>query len=311
MRDGKFSADRYELEKDKFNFIKTYTYDFERPNLITEIDKKIKENRNGLILGNVSYLRNIINLTNKPSKNNVPITTKNLKWCLLSYGINFNTHDKYFERSYITYRGITEQIPNELFSDAIIFALFFKALAFTNKGQKNYIMPFTADELGCNKNDLNVLYPQDKKETDLFSALENKPERPFDFRKFMSEFEFSKEAKELYFAALEIFKFYHRSEIYENKDFNDSFYDITNAIMGKDTSEFKTLDKENDTRITKVKTTKGTKGFGRKTIKYAVVNSADLSIFERFFDARDILAKKINKQLVDSGLLLWERENIY
>ena len=126
----------------------------------------------------------------------------------------------------------------------------------------------------------------------------------------MSKFEFSKEAKELYFAALEIFKFYHKSEIYENKDFNDSFYDITNAIMGKDTSTFKTLDIQNDTRISKTKTTKGTKGFGRKTIKYAV-NSADLPIFERFFDARDILAKKINKQLVDSGLLLWERENIY
>ena len=30
-----------------------------------------------------------------------------------------------------------------------------------------------------------------------------------------------------------------------------------------------------------------------------------------FFDKRDILARKINKQLVESGLLLWERENIY
>lgn len=310
MRDGKFSADRYELEKDKFNFIKTYTYDFERANLINEIDKKIKENRNGFVLGNISYLDDVINLTNKISKNPNVITTHNLIWCLLSKGINFNTHNNYFERNRNVYRGKISEISKELFCDAIIMSIFYLRMAFTNKGQKNYIMPFTADELGCNKNDLNVLFPQDKKEIDLFSALENETEKPFDFRKFMAEFEFSKEAKDLYFAALEIFKFYHKSEIYENKDFNDSFYDITNAIMGKDTSEFKELDKQNDTRITKVKTTKGTKGFGRKTIKFAV-NSADLPIFERFFNARDILAKKINKQLVDSGLLLWERENIY
>lgn len=80
--------------------------------------------------------------------------------------------------------------------------------------------------------------------------------------------------------------------------------------MGKDTSTFSELETENDTRITKTKTTKGTRGFGRNTIKY-VINSEYLPIFEKFFDARDILAKKINKQLVDSGLLLWERENIY
>ena len=34
-------------------------------------------------------------------------------------------------------------------------------------------------------------------------------------------------------------------------------------------------------------------------------------MFYDFFDKRDILAKKINKQLVEQGLLLWERENIY
>ena len=80
--------------------------------------------------------------------------------------------------------------------------------------------------------------------------------------------------------------------------------------MGKDTSSFSILDKANDKRITKVKTTKGTKGFGRNTIAFAV-GSQDLPIFNKFFDARDILAKKINKQLLDSNLLLWERENIY
>ena len=81
--------------------------------------------------------------------------------------------------------------------------------------------------------------------------------------------------------------------------------------MGKDVSTFKTLNIEEDTRVTvKNKTTKGTKGFGRNTIKY-VVPSKDLHIFTVFFDAIDVLAKKINRRLVEQGLLLWERENIY
>lgn len=80
--------------------------------------------------------------------------------------------------------------------------------------------------------------------------------------------------------------------------------------MNKDTNSFKTLSKEEDTRINKTKTTKGATGFGRNTIKN-VVNSEHLQIFYDFFDKRDILAKKINKQFVESGLLLRERENIY
>ena len=134
--------------------------------------------------------------------------------------------------------------------------------------------------------------------------------KPFDFREFLKQFEFSPEAKALYKAALEVFKYYHRSDEYPDKDYNDSYYDITNAIMGKDVTTYATMDKAKDKRITKVKTTKGTKGFGRNTIAFAV-RSKDLPIFIKFFDARDILAKKINKQLVEQGLLLWERENIY
>ena len=80
--------------------------------------------------------------------------------------------------------------------------------------------------------------------------------------------------------------------------------------MGKDTSTFSTIEKTNDKRITKVITTKCTKGFGRKTIAF-VVGNQDLPIFNHFFDVRDVLAKKINKQLLDNHLLLWERENIY
>ena len=160
-------------------------------------------------------------------------------------------------------------------------------------------MPFTSKELGCNKNDLNVA----RNEGDL---LDQKSES-FDFRLWLTQFDFSDEAKNLHKAALQIFLYYHKN--YSNTNYNDSFYDITNAIMGKDTSKFKTL--ENDTRtLYRVKTTKGTTGFGRNTIK-SVVGSADLPTFINFFDSRDVLARKINKQLVESGLLLWERENIY
>ncbi len=152
-------------------------------------------------------------------------------------------------------------------------------------------MPFTSKELGCNKNDLNVA----RNEGDL---LDQKSET----------FDFSEEAQNLKKAALQIFLYYHKN--YANTNYNDSFYDITNAIMGKDTSKFKTLDSANDTRISKTKTTEGTTGFGRNTIK-SVVGSQDLPIFINFFDSRDVLARKINKQLFKNGLLLWERENIY
>ena len=84
--------------------------------------------------------------------------------------------------------------------------------------------------------------------------------------------------------------------------------------MGKNPTEFKDLQTENDTRINKVKTTKGTVGFGRNVLtkenNQFIPNEA-IPIFKDFFDKRDILAIKINKQLVDNGLLLWERENIY
>jgi len=307
IKDNYIKADRYELEKGLFNFKKTYTYDNSRHSLLDEINEKIKQKRRGIILGNYAYMSNTINLTNKTSvSNKLLITTENIKYCLLSKGINFNTHNRYYERSYYLYKGKIESISIELFNDSIMFSLFYKNCAFSNKGQKNYIMPFTAEEIGCSKNDLNVLYPQDNE--DLLSSSNN--EEPFDFREFLKQFEFSKEAKNLYFAALEIFKYYHKSQQYINKDYNDSFYDITNAIMGKDTSTFRSLENKKDKRISKTKTTKGTKGFGRNTIKY-VVNSKDLPIFEKFFDARDILAKKINRQLVEQGLLLWERENIY
>ncbi len=348
INDNEITAERYELQNGRFNFINSYTYNDNRPGLIYKINDKIIENETGLVLGNYSYMTAgySINLTNKTNSTKNHITQNNIYYCLLSKGLIFNTHNHYFERNQYVHKGEVSEISDELKNDAIMMALFYKNCAFTNKGQKNYVMPFTSEELGCAKNDLNVLFPQEQ-EPDLFSSVadtgnnkglksldsdrhserseeshshrdsslaslpQNGSYAPFDFRQFLSQFDFSVEAKDLYAAALEIFRFYHKSEEYaQNRDWNDSFYDITNAIMGKDASSFKVLETDNDTRITRTKTTKGTKGFGRNTIKYAV-SSVALPIFERFFDARDVLAKKINRQLVESGLLLWERENIY
>jgi hypothetical protein len=294
--------DRYELDKktERLDFVRSYTYNQTRQNLIKEIEKEIKQNSSGLVLGRWSYLQGAIDISNGEDGNN-RITTNNLKYALLSKGINFNTHGKYFERSGYCYRGLVSEIPKELFNDSIMFSLFYKGIQFTNKEKPNYIMPFASKELNCNKNDLNVL----RNDADLL----NSEGESFDFRQWLEQFEFSLEAKALYQSALQVFLYYHKN--YQNTNYNDSFYDITNAIMGKDTTKFKTIDKEIDTRtLYRVKTTKGTTGFGRNTVK-SVVGSKDLPIFYDFFDARNILAQKINKKLVESGLLLWERENIY
>lgn len=296
-------ADRYEYKKNSLEYINQYAYDNTRPNLLREIDKKIIETSHGLPIGRWCHLRGSLFL-GTTGKNIV--TTENLSYVLLSKGICFNTHDKYFERNWMTYRGTIDDISKELWSDAIMFSLFYLNFALTNKnGIKNYIMPFTAEELGCAKNDLNVLFPEMQ---DMFD--EQPYLKPFDFREYLRQFDFSKEAMDLYKAALDIFRFYHRCDDYSDKDFNDSFYDITNSIMGKDTNTFSTLDKAKDKRITKVKTTKGSKGFGRNTIIFAV-GTNDLPIFNKFFEVRDVLAKKINKQLIEQNLLLWERDNIF
>ena len=323
-------VDRYEFNEklDTFDYKKTYTYN-NKPNLIKEIEKKIKDNSKGGILGKWCYLNSVLKLNNfSKDRGSNDITTENLFYCMLSNGINFNTHHKYFEWNHIVYKGLFEDIKNELYGDAILMSLYYKNTHFTNKKMnncqyKNYIMPYTAEELGCNVNDLNVLFWKQK---ELFDGKQEEKTMSFDFRKWLKQFEFSKEAKDLYNAGLKIFRYYHGTFNYENcgfqksvgADFNDSFYDITNAIMGKDSNSFTEMNAKEDTRVLyKVKTAKkgeGIAGFGRNTIKKRlekIGHSEFLQIFIDFFDKRDILAEKINKQLVESGLLLWERENIY
>lgn len=137
INDKSFTAKRYEKDKIGFNYVKSYTYDLERPSLVKEIDTAIKQNQKGMILGNYSYLSSTINLTNKPSKNQTPITTENLQYCLLSKGLNFNTHHQYFERNDYVLKGKISEMPQELFNDSIAFSLFFKNCAFTNKAVAN------------------------------------------------------------------------------------------------------------------------------------------------------------------------------
>lgn len=300
------TAERYELDRkdQKLHFVKTYTYDNKRPSLIKSVEGVIKDNADGMTLGQWTNQNYCLVLSNRTDSSRL-ISTNNLKYCLLLKGINFNTHGKYFETSNLTYRGTFSEISSELFSDAVMFSLFYKGFLFTNKSQKNYIMPFTADELGCGRNDLNVLFPSG--DANLFAE---KGEKPFDFREFMSQFDFSIEAKALYDAALKVFHYYHCSELYQEKDWNDSYYDIANAIMDKDVIKFQTMDKISDRRITKVKTTKGTRGFGRKAVAEFVPENS-LPMFYDFFDKRDTLAMKINKELLESRLLLWKRENIF
>jgi len=308
------TADRYELNRrtGRLEFKKSYTYDNVRPHLIADIEQKIKQHATGITLGQWTNQNYCLVLSNR-NTHSQRITTGNIVYALLLKGINFNTHGKYFETSNLTYRGTMDDMNDELKTDAIMFSLFYKGCNFSNKeGQRNFLMPFTADELGCSVNDLNVLFYEQSSEQQQELDFDTRQEEmaSFDFRHFLQQFIFSDEAKALYDAALEVFRFYHHSQDYRDKDFNDSFYDITNAIMGKDVSTFQTVTADDDRRITRVKTTKGTKGFGRNNIQY-VVDSSSLPVFEKFFDARDALARKINRQLVEQGLLLWERENIY
>lgn len=337
VSDKSFTAKRYEKDSIGFNFVKSYTYDLERPSLVKEIDTAIKQNQKGMILGNYSYLNGIILIGNGGFNSGNRVTTENLKYTLLSKGLNFNTHAKYFELNDHTLKGKVSEIPQELFNDAIAFSLFFKGNLFSNKPiresaivrgggdklvkLKNYIMPFSAEELGgaCRHNDLNVLYPSKENiigyDVSVLDAPEVQKKKrnlelpPFDFREFLKQFSFSKEAKALFNAALEIFKYYHANPYYQNKDYNDSFYDITNAIMGKDPNDFTNLDGKNK-RIEQKKTTKDTKGFSKNTLK-SVVPSKDLDLFNHFFEVRNNLAIKINEELLDSKLLLWKRENIF
>ncbi len=298
-------AERFELNKktDWLEYKSTYEYDNSRPCLLNQIESLIKEHSNGSSLGQWTKDNYCWVISNR-NTHNKHITTDNLLYTLVLKGIDFNTHAHYFEKSNMIYRGTFEDMSNELISNAVMFSLFYKGNNFSNKeGIDNFIMPFTSTELGCKMNDLNVFMPQ---QLELFDGNEV---AEFDFRKFMNQFDFSREAKELYNAALKVFKYYHHSGEYPEHNYNDGYYDIVNAIMNKDTANYKTLEKAKDKRVTKVKTTKGTIGFSDKTFQDYVLPEYWDDFYE-FFEKRKNMAIRINQQLLEENLILWKRENI-
>lgn len=301
-------VDRFEYnsKEDKMEFVRHYKYNTLRPSLLTEIEKKIRDNMTGQVIGQWCYLAQVLVVSNGGKEKKSKITTNNIKYCLLSKGICFNSHAKYFERNLYALRGTYEEIPEELINDSIMFSLFYINNNFSNKSVKNYIMPFTSNELGCGENELNVLL------SNRISLLDDETE-DFDFRQWFHSFNYSEEAKALYQSALNIVRWYHHgNNSFPNKNFNDSFYDITNAIMGKDETSFKEIAKEDDTRtLLRTKTTEGTIGFGRRNINKVISDNTVVDMFVKFFDNRDILARKIDRKLRECGLLLWERDNIF
>lgn len=76
ISDKSFTAKRYERDKIGFNFIKSYTYDLERPSLIKEIDTAIKQNQKGMVLGQYSYLSNVLVVSNGDLKNQIKLPQK-------------------------------------------------------------------------------------------------------------------------------------------------------------------------------------------------------------------------------------------
>lgn len=299
--------DRYEVNNSTklLDFKGTYCYNIEKPCLLDEIEKKIKENMTGPVIGQWCYLTSVLIVSNGGKEKNSKITTDNLKYCLLSKGLCCNSHSKYFERNKMVFRGSFDSISDELLSDAIMFALFYKGNLFSNKEVRNYVMPFKANELGCNPNDLYSLFSENL-------TIFGRETIEFDFRKWLSDFTFSEEAINLYKSALKIAQWYHHNPLITDKNYNDSFYDIKNAIMGKSDEDFVEIDKNEDTRtLYRVRTTKGTKGFGKQYIKDISSSTEDQQMFTEFFDNLNKLAEKIDQELIDSGLLLWKRENIF
>ena len=121
----------------------------------------------------------------------------------------------------------------------------------------------------------------------------------------------SQEARAVYDAALDIVRYYHFHPAYaDGRDWNDSFYDIKNAIMCKNAAVYQMRDNVSNRAMTRVRTAKGVKGFSRVNVR-KVTSEEYWPMFDRYFDAIKSLAEKILRQMVDLELLLWEPSNVY
>ena len=303
------SVQRYELERGKMVYKGKYDYNNSRPSLISEFEEELISSAHGLRLGQWTSQSYCTILSNRSTHSQL-ITTQNLRLALILKGINFNSHPKYYERNDLTLKGRIEDISDELAGDAIIHALVYKGCNFSNKeGEKNYIMPFTADELGCGRNELYVLFPSSDYSIPFPDGDEER--RAFDFREWMhAEVHLSQEAQSVYDAALEIVRYYHNNNVYaDGRNWNDSFYDIKNAIMNKNATVYQTRDVANDRRITRVRTATGVRGFSPVNIR-KVTSEEYWPMFDNYFVLQRALADKINRQLLEQNLMLWEHENV-
>ena len=300
---------RYELENGVMVYKGNYDYDNERPNLIDEYELALQEGAHGLLLGQWTNDRYCVMLSNRRTHNQY-VTTQNLRLALTLKGINFNTHPKYYETRDYIFRGRVNDVGTELMNNAIIHALFHKGNAFSNKeGEKNYLMPFSAQELGCGRNQLNVLFPKSEYSIPFPDGEEEK--RAFDFREWMQTVEMSQEGKAVYDAALEITRYYHNHPAYADmRDWNDSFYDIKNTIMAKDATVYQVRDSASDRRLTRVKTAQGVMGFSQVNVR-KVTSEEYWPMFDCYFSAIKVLAEKILFQMSEAGLLLWKPSNVY
>ena len=307
---GHTPVQRYELEDGKMVFKGDYDYDNSRPSLVVECETALHASAQGLRLGQWTNQSYCTILSNRSTHSQL-ITTQNLRLALILKGINFNSHPKYYERNDLTLKGHIEDINDELANDAIMHALFYKGCNFSNKeGEKNYIMPFTAEELGCGRNELYVLFPSNDYSIPFPDGEEET--QAFDFRKWMNtEVHLSKEAQAVYNAALDITRYYHTQDAYaDGRNWNDSFYDIKNAIMNKDAAAYQTRNNANDRRITRVRTATEVRGFSPINIR-KMTSEEFWPMFDRFFIAQRMLAEKINRELLEQNLMLWEHENIF
>ena len=307
---GHTPVQRYELEDGKMVFKGDYDYDNSRPSLVVECEAALYASAHGLRLGQWTNQSYCTILSNRSTHSQL-ITTQNLRLALILKGINFNSHPKYYERNDLTLKGHVEDISEELANDAIMHALVYKGCNFSNKeGVKNYIMPFTADELGCGRNELYVLFPSNDYSIPFPDGEEET--QAFDFREWMkAEVHLSKEAQAVYNAALDITRYYHTQDAYaDGRNWNDSFYDIKNVIMNKDATAYQTRNDANDRRITRVRTATEVLGFSPINIR-KMTSEEFWPMFDQFFIAQRKLAEKINRELLEQNLMLWEHENIF
>ena len=315
-----------------------FSYNLSVPSLFEDLKTRIDKNRTGVDLGHYTEMSDTLGLYNLveagKSKPSVRITSDNLLYTLTMKGILYCTTSRFYERNKLFYRGTFNDLPKTTISDAVFFSLFYKNTAFSNKEGTNVIEPFTAKELECTKNALrtnvqDVQYIKNKGRKDYRRVTCDGFLQSFDFRVFLDkvkeEYGFSPEARDLYNYALMIFKYFYR-EYYGDStdvDHNYSFDDIKKIIMGwydsektvveedeseDDTAEenYVVVEDEDHRRTIHSKTSKGKTGFSRFTYKSRVPESEHW-YFEKFFDARDTLIKKINKDVYECGVLPWEK----